>query len=229
MSAAERASPEQAILAALDNARLASETVVSTVRELRARVGVESAERHTLEARLEQVIREQRRLSEDYVALETHVAALANLYVATHRLLMSLEWVDVVQAIQEIVTNIIGSEESGIYEMIPGGNSLSLVSSFGIDRAAWQLVPADRRPFSEALSTGEVWVADKGSDSPISVCIPLRHHAKVTGAIAIFRLLPQKLGIEAADRELFDVLSTHAASALFAARGQDRRAQTLRP
>jgi hypothetical protein len=37
----------------------------------------------------------------------------------------------------------------------------------------------------------------------------------VTGAIALFRLLPQKAGFQAVDRELFDLLATHAATALY--------------
>jgi hypothetical protein len=40
----------------------------------------------------------------------------------------------------------------------------------------------------------------------------------VSGAIALFRLLPQKSGIEAVDRELFELLATHAATALHCAR-----------
>jgi hypothetical protein len=38
---------------------------------------------------------------------------------------------------------------------------------------------------------------------------------KVTGAIAIYRLLPQKAGVEELDRELFDLLANHAATALY--------------
>jgi hypothetical protein len=37
----------------------------------------------------------------------------------------------------------------------------------------------------------------------------------VTGAIAIYRLLPQKSGFEEVDRELFELLATHAATALY--------------
>ena len=49
----------------------------------------------------------------------------------------------------------------------------------------------------------------------LTACIPLVLDGKVTGAIAIFRLLPQKAGIEDVDRELFDLLATHAATALY--------------
>jgi hypothetical protein len=45
--------------------------------------------------------------------------------------------------------------------------------------------------------------------------VPLRLGESTTGAIAIFRLLPQKPGLEPLDYELFDLLGTHAAAALY--------------
>jgi hypothetical protein len=45
--------------------------------------------------------------------------------------------------------------------------------------------------------------------------VPLKLEGKVMGVIAIFRLLPQKGGIEDLDRELFDLLATQAAFALY--------------
>jgi hypothetical protein len=38
---------------------------------------------------------------------------------------------------------------------------------------------------------------------------------KVTGAIAVFRLLGQKSGLEEIDLQLFDLLASHAATALY--------------
>jgi hypothetical protein len=40
----------------------------------------------------------------------------------------------------------------------------------------------------------------------------------VTGAIALFRLLPQKPALEDVDHELFELLATHAATALYCTR-----------
>jgi GAF domain-containing protein len=47
----------------------------------------------------------------------------------------------------------------------------------------------------------------------------------VTGAIAIFRLLPQKVGLEEVDRELFELLATHAATALYCTQLHEQLAQ----
>jgi hypothetical protein len=43
---------------------------------------------------------------------------------------------------------------------------------------------------------------------------------EVTGAIAVFRLLGQKQGLEDIDLQLFDLLASHAATALYSSRGR---------
>ena len=77
-----------------------------------------------------------------------------------------------------------------------------------------------------ATRDGETWVVGKGdpagalpAERNLTACIPLRVDGRVIGAIAIFRLLRHKRGLEDVDRELFALLSTQAAAALhFAAR-----------
>ncbi len=59
-------------------------------------------------------------------------------------------------------------------------------------------------------------------EKDLTACIPLKVDGKVTGALALFRLLPQKQGFEAVDHELFDLLATHAATALHASARQAR-------
>jgi GAF domain-containing protein len=73
-----------------------------------------------------------------------------------------------------------------------------------------------------ALASGETACADAGSgDRQISqpiVAIPLRVQERPIGAIAIHRLLEQKVGFTPLDHELFTLLAGHAATAIFAAR-----------
>jgi GAF domain-containing protein len=57
-----------------------------------------------------------------------------------------------------------------------------------------------------------------GDPSQPLVCIPLAVQGRPIGAIAIYELLQQKNGFSPLDRELFNVLGGHAATALFAAR-----------
>ena len=49
--------------------------------------------------------------------IEQQSSNLANLYVASYRLHGSVERSEVLQVIQEIIINLIGSEELGIYEL----------------------------------------------------------------------------------------------------------------
>jgi GAF domain-containing protein len=70
--------------------------------------------------------------------------------------------------------------------------------------------------------TGEIYIAGEGSsehalpqEAGLTACVPLRLEDRVTGVIALFRLLPQKSGIADLDRELFDMLAVHAAVALY--------------
>ncbi len=54
---------------------------------------------------------------------------------------------------------------------------------------------------------------------------PLHFEGQLLGAVAIFRLLPQKSGLVALDHELFELIATHAARALYCTDLQSRVAR----
>ena len=67
-----------------------------------------------------------------------------------------------------------------------------------------------------ATSDGETYVA--GGDlqqATLVACVPLKLDGRITGYIAICRLLAHKNTLEPLDHELFDLLATHAATALY--------------
>jgi GAF domain-containing protein len=142
-----------------------------------------------LRLRLGNVQIENRRLAAELAAAEQRVGQLAQLQAAILQLHGAHTVADVLRVIKEIVANLVGSEEMGIYLRQPD-DSLTLLDGIGAGAAQ----------------------ADGPGDAIVSV--PLRHQGQVVGLIAIFRLLPQKPGIEPIDRELFTLLSTHAAVAL---------------
>ena len=105
---------------------------------------------------------------------------------------------------------------------MPPKQTLELVASFGFSPESCPSVRVGSGRIGRAVQTGEIFVAEPAGASEgvtleerLTACIPLVLDGKVTGAIAIFRLLPQKAGIEDVDRELFDLLATHAATALY--------------
>jgi GAF domain-containing protein len=141
--------------------------------------------------------------------------------VASYRLHGTLDRKEVVDAIQEIIANLIGSEEACLFEAHAASGALELAACFGVTAESARAMPAACAPIAEAVKSGEIFVTEvqhrQGSalEDRLTACVPLKLDGRVTGAIAIFQLLPQKSAIEDVDRELFDLLATHAATALY--------------
>lgn len=167
---------------------------------------------------------ENQQFSFQYLEVESQNNNLANLYVASYQLHSTLDRDEVVEAVKEIVINLIGSEELAIYEMSADGTALRLVGSFGIDPLAYATVPVGSGLIGKAAATGEPVYPAKGDpqgtprESQLTACVPLKLKDRVVGALAVFRLLPQKNGLETVDLELFNLLGTHAATALYLTR-----------
>ena len=174
-----------------------------------------------LRERVQTIEEESRSFSARYVEVEQQNTNLANLYVASYQLLGTLDRDRILEAIKEIVINLIGSEELAIFELTNG--RLELAGSFGLDQAEWASVALGHGivglcgETGVRFLTGEV-LQPSGREEKLTACIPLKLDDQVVGAIAIFSLLPQKPGLEPVDLELFDLLASHAASALYCTR-----------
>ena len=207
-----------------ENQRLRSYAAIarSELATAQAEMQRYATERAALDRHLQSIEAEGRRYLQQYINVEQQNANLANLYVASFRLHSSFERAEVIEAIKEIIINLIGSEEFAVFEFDEARSHLRLAGSFGIDEAPYRRMPAGRGIIGECVRTGEVFVAPQpatatdGADS-LTACIPLRAGGEVIGVVAIFRLLSQKSGVEQLDRELFNVLATHAAAALYCA------------
>jgi len=189
---------------------------------LRAENERHQKEQARLQVQLDSTRAESQRYSTRYTEIEQQSSNLANLYVASYRLHGTLDRQEVIDTIKEIIANLVGSEEAGLFELDPRKQVLELVASFGIAPDTCPPVPLGSGLIGRAAKTGEIFVADPaqppagpGLEGRLTACIPLTLDGRVTGAIAIFKLLPQKAGIEALDREIFELLATHAATALY--------------
>jgi uncharacterized protein YigA (DUF484 family) len=194
----------------LEKKRLNAEVV-------RLRIQVEDQRRETdeLRNRLAEVEEENRRVCDEAMAVQEQTAAIANLYAALYRLHGSLDREEVLTGIQEIVINMIGSEELAVYELSPDGQYLDLVRSFGIESKHLQRLPLGSGTIGRCASSGELFVAEGlPSQDGVSACVPLKMESRVVGAVAVFKLLGQKAGITPADREIFELLQAHAARSL---------------
>lgn len=169
------------------------------------------------------------RIAADYFATEMRAAELSKLLVAILRLHQSFERAEVLAGIEDVVVNLVGSEEWGVYQLERGGETLILVTSRGIDAERMHRIPVGNDVVGRSVRSGEPYlpVAAGHNASLPRALIPLVLNGRVTGAIYIVRLLPHKTGLDGVDHTLLELLATHVAAALRAAELQDQAATVL--
>ncbi len=207
----------RALTMRLEAERMRSDEAILELREQLAKLEL-------LRARQQQQVLEfesdNRRFFAEYAEVEQQNSNLANLYVASYRLHGTLDRGEVLQAIHEIIINLVGSEELAIFELDAARGELKLLSSFGIDESRYATLPLDDSAIARTVQTGEMFLHEpppNSASSPVSsltTCVPLKLGEQVIGVIAVFRMLPQKPQLVSVDRELFALLGTHAAIAL---------------
>ena len=162
---------------------------------------------------------ESRTLSQRYVELQAQNGNLAKLVIGATLLHAALDEGAVLQAIHEVVINLVGSEEFAVVEPGPFGGGVAALSTFGIDPDRVRALPLSGE-LERALETGEAEVHDDPAgdhEHPVAI-IPLRIGETCEAAVVIYGLLTQKDGWAPFDHELFSLLTTHAGRALYAAR-----------
>lgn len=154
--------------------------------------------------------------------LEIQLDEVQNLYISSSQLLRSLEPKDVIEAVREILLNLVGAVGFDVSIVEGGGRYTSLI--------------AGERPGSAAAEMQETWdqqrafVLDSGQtvfvNTPgLIAVIPLKAGDNVVGVLSIFDLLSQKTdGLSSRDVQVLEFLATHAASALVCAALYQRHA-----
>ena len=158
-----------------------------------------------LTQRIVALLEENRRLGAAHAAAEHRLGQLATLHAAVQQLHQAGTPHAVLTTIKEIVANLLGSEEMGIYARHADG-SFRLLDGIGVDPARRGTIPAELAV--ERFAAGKA----EGHD-PVA-CVPLLMDGRTLGAVVVFRLLAQKAALETVDRELCTVLSLHGGIAL---------------
>ncbi|HEY6842791.1 MAG TPA: GAF domain-containing protein, partial [Thermoanaerobaculia bacterium] len=188
----------------------------------------------------EELLRENERLrrklgeleeqTKDYEARYTEIEQqnnnLASLYVASYQLHSTLDFREVVHAVQEIIRDLIGAKAYAILLLDEKTNLLQTVACDGED-----IVPGVERIsvragegiLGEVARRGETYYLDrddvnaKASLQRPLAAVPLKIKDQVIGVIAVYKLFVQKPAFTAVDYELFALLAAHAATAIFSA------------
>jgi len=173
-------------------------------------------------------------ISERLVETEHQLDRLMSLYVATYQLHAFLDPREVHAAIADIAVNLLGAERFALVLRKEGLEECEIALAQGV-------TPEVAPLFAGESYIGGDWLVDaalgdgvlrlgpiEGSDALIAV--PLKIQDEIVGALVVLKLFDHKATLRPDDRDLLDLLSAHAASALFAARlfaAKDRKLRTL--
>jgi nitrate/nitrite-specific signal transduction histidine kinase len=187
-----------------------------------------------LENEKERILEEYRKVEDEnktyasrYINIEEENNNLANLYVCSFQLHSTLDFNEVIQIIMEIVINLIGGEDFGIYLFDEKSNLLKAVAMEGIPLETLRPIALGEGIIGKTMLSGESFfdrdlenarASQKRSPENPLVCIPLKIKEKVIGVIVLYKLLPQKTQFQNLDYELFTMLAGHAATTIFSAK-----------
>jgi hypothetical protein len=161
---------------------------------------------------------------ERFLKIEKQKTELINMYVALHNLHSTIDYDRVVSALKEIVINLIGSELFGIYLLDAETEQASILAGEGLEEGVPNTIDLRSGYALEIVKSGRAKVGIHGSGrldteipTPIA-CIPLKVGDQVIGLVSIYELLAQKASFEEVDFALFELLGTHAGTAIFSSR-----------
>jgi nitrate/nitrite-specific signal transduction histidine kinase len=186
-----------------------------------------------LDRRFKEVEAENKDFAQRYVEVEEHNESLANLYVASYRLHSTLDPVEVIECIKEVLINMVGSEEFSVFIVDDETNELMLA---GYEGEIARRFEGRRVRFGEgiegAVAESGKMLLPNGNDPSrdVCVCVPLRIKERVVGVIALYKLLPHKKRLTTLDFKLLELLAGHAATALVSSKlyaQTDRRLRTM--
>jgi chemotaxis protein CheD len=148
-----------------------------------------------------------------------------HLEVAQRRLEETKSREDALEAIRDIVTNLLGSEEIALFNVEKGRTTLTLHWWFGIDAARHRTLPASKHPVLQRVIEGECYLGgafegEQKSDliDAFNAFVPIRWGSQTVAVLAIRSLLPQKPCLDESDIQLLRYLSGEAGKTLFGQR-----------
>jgi GAF domain-containing protein len=187
-----------------------------------------------LESRLSTAESDVKELASRLVDSEHQGGRLMNLYVATYQLHATLDPAEVQATIAEIAINLLGAEQFILLLRKDDAADYEIALLEGMFDGAHAPYDGESYAGGDAMvdSTLRDGVLRLGPtpDSQALAAVPLRVQNEIVGALVLLKLLDHKPILRAEDRDLLDLLSAHAASAMFAARlfaTKDRKLRTL--
>ncbi len=171
---------------------------------------------------LHELLAENERLRSDFVTVQEEISGLANLFVAVSSITGTRDRRRIVSAMEEVVVNIVGSEELAIFVL--EGKTLKLISSVGVPADELMRIEVGSGVIGRVAESGDPYIPlddeeerESCAGHPVNACVPMLVDGEITGVIAVFRLLQQKPRLTESDVELLRLLGTHGGTSLASA------------
>lgn len=162
-------------------------------------------EREALESQLKALTGRSLHTEPQIAELTQQCMVMQSLFAASTRLLTASTREETFHAVQDIVANLIGSEEMVVFEMNEERTFLHPAAWCGVSDAQKAPVAMGEGVVGEVASKGKAFFGDE-SQSGVAACIPLRLRTEPAGVLAIYSLLPQKMQLEPWDMEVLKLL-----------------------
>ncbi|WP_224242702.1 GAF domain-containing protein [Hyalangium gracile] len=127
----------------------------------------------------------------------------------------------VLEVVEEIISQLLGCEEYALFAVEEDGRRLLPVAAMGLSLERFQALMVPQGIVGQVARHGVAYLLGRTSSigaSPhelgMTACIPLVARRQVHGVLALFRMLPQKRGLNDEDLELLDLLSERGVPAL---------------
>jgi hypothetical protein len=148
----------------------------------------------------------------------------ARLYSAANTLHQAVREGIVENAIFEIGSNLIGCEQIALLVLPKKKDHVDFIGSAEFDPGRLVILQRNAKRIIEEAPTDSIFIETTDKDRPflsslgISARIPFWLDTATKGAIVFFDLLPQRNGLDAVDRELFQLLCTYTGPCLAASK-----------
>jgi hypothetical protein len=156
-------------------------------------------------------------------------AAMSKLYAGAERLHQAVQNGDVAEAIVEIGSNLVGCEQMALIVARGKRKNVAFIGSVGLNPQQLAAVRMKASAILEEASTDVVYLTNEGekpdpllSSLGITAFVPFWLDYTTKAAIVFFGLLPQRNGLDSADRELLTLLSAYAGPCLSTGQAQDQ-------
>ncbi len=170
-------------------------------------------ERESLDAEV-QTLRQRRQYLEKHVEeLTIHCNELEAMTVTSLRLLDVQDQAGAYRAVQDIVANVIGSEEMVLFAFNEDGSTLHPAAWCGVDVARYQAVKVGEGVVGKVATTGLTCLGPD-EQTGMTACIPFHVEGRITGVLAIFQMLPQKRQLVNIDHDVLELVAKRLGSYL---------------